>query len=343
MEDVIVTIIDVAQRAGVSVSTVSYAFTGKRPVGSETKARILRAARELGYCPTAVPAHKPSRCGMIAVSSPMDETTEYGNWSPFVFNVAKQLRIHGYDMVLLTGNDAVTDLIHVCDHSMVDGVLLLGVTVDDDRAFAAGALPAPVVSIGCARRMPRVSAIDLDFEQMGRMAVDVMLKAGHRHLLFVGADESAYEQGVNFLVRTRAAAMAYAKSHDVTVTSMTTAGRDMDAVRGIVDRAFSMDHDITGVLGQCGHGVMARLKRAIEERDLLVPGDVSLLELGSFGSGAEFDPPLDEIPLQPYAMCRHAVDTLMARIEHGSAETCDGIRLIPVSYIRRGSVVSAPM
>ena len=39
---------DVARRAGVSVSTVSYAFSGKRPVSPETYQRIMQTADKLG-------------------------------------------------------------------------------------------------------------------------------------------------------------------------------------------------------------------------------------------------------------------------------------------------------
>lgn len=40
---------DVAALAGVSISTVSYVMTGKRPIGANTRRRVLQAARELGY------------------------------------------------------------------------------------------------------------------------------------------------------------------------------------------------------------------------------------------------------------------------------------------------------
>ena len=40
---------DVAARAGVSISTVSYVMSGKRSVKEETRLKVLRAARELGY------------------------------------------------------------------------------------------------------------------------------------------------------------------------------------------------------------------------------------------------------------------------------------------------------
>lgn len=40
---------DVAALAGVSISTVSYVMTGKRPIGAKTRQRVLQAARDLGY------------------------------------------------------------------------------------------------------------------------------------------------------------------------------------------------------------------------------------------------------------------------------------------------------
>ncbi|MGZ8805274.1 MAG: LacI family DNA-binding transcriptional regulator, partial [Microbacterium sp.] len=44
---------EVAEAAGVSISTVSYALSGKRPISADTRRRIEDAVRELGYSPNA--------------------------------------------------------------------------------------------------------------------------------------------------------------------------------------------------------------------------------------------------------------------------------------------------
>lgn len=44
---------DVAARAGVSISTVSYVMSGKRSVKEETRLKVLRAARELAIARVA--------------------------------------------------------------------------------------------------------------------------------------------------------------------------------------------------------------------------------------------------------------------------------------------------
>src|SRR5690606_29771195 len=51
--DKMVTIADVAEAANVSISTVSYAMSGKRKISRETQERIARAIAELGYRPHA--------------------------------------------------------------------------------------------------------------------------------------------------------------------------------------------------------------------------------------------------------------------------------------------------
>ena len=42
---------DVAARAGVSISTVSYVMSGKRTISKETRDKVMQAAADLGYRP----------------------------------------------------------------------------------------------------------------------------------------------------------------------------------------------------------------------------------------------------------------------------------------------------
>ena len=60
---------DVAARAGVSQSTVSFVFTGKSGISSATKARVLKAATELHYRPNlAARSMRTRQTGRIAVA-----------------------------------------------------------------------------------------------------------------------------------------------------------------------------------------------------------------------------------------------------------------------------------
>ena len=66
------TISDVARAAGVSMSTVSYVLSGRRPISAETQARVKAAIAELGYHPHAgARALASSRTSVLALVVPL--------------------------------------------------------------------------------------------------------------------------------------------------------------------------------------------------------------------------------------------------------------------------------
>lgn len=331
---------EVAARAGVSISTVSYAISGKRSVSASTRARVMQAARELGYVPRSHSRlARGAGTGIIALSSPIDEGTVYGDWSPFFFGVARRSHLRGYDVLTLMGEDE--DLAELADSGQVDGILLMDVTLDDPRTALAAYSRVPVVSLGCPDRLDGAYAVDLDFEQMGRLAVHRMVAAGHIHLLYLGADPDAYEEGVNFLVRTRKAVRTSAIGAHVAVTEEYLEGEGARPMNRLVGRALAVDSEISGVLGQVDTMGMLNLVRALAAAGRPVGSAMSVIQLGSFGRGAVLDPPLDEIPLRPYLACGRAVDVLVEIVEGRRPRPGKGIKeLIPVIYLDRGSVRS---
>lgn len=106
---------DVAARAGVSISTVSYVVSGKRRIGAETQARVR------------------------AVSSPLRPYTDVANYAAFFFALATAAKRHGYGILLLMHEAGDQELRRVSDCGMADGVFLLDVLLSDSRADMAGA------------------------------------------------------------------------------------------------------------------------------------------------------------------------------------------------------------
>jgi DNA-binding LacI/PurR family transcriptional regulator len=101
---------DVARRANVSLSTVSYAINGTRPISEETRQRIFAAMEELGYRPHALArglASKRSR--ILALLFPTSERGMGTTDLEFIVGAADTAREVGYHLVLWTSdiNDAV--------------------------------------------------------------------------------------------------------------------------------------------------------------------------------------------------------------------------------------------
>src|SRR5450631_301494 len=91
---------DIAKRAGVSSSTVSYVLSGKRPISEEVKQRVYQATQDLGYQPNSLArALVTKRTRIIALLYPS------WNASPqmeFVTSIATIATLQGYALLLWT-------------------------------------------------------------------------------------------------------------------------------------------------------------------------------------------------------------------------------------------------
>src|SRR5690606_42097332 len=96
-----VTIEDVAREAGVSISTVSYALSGKRAISEETRRRVVAAAERLGYMPKAAaraPARK--RTHALAATTPLHAPTDHSAPIALAPAATAATRAHDFDTPL---------------------------------------------------------------------------------------------------------------------------------------------------------------------------------------------------------------------------------------------------
>lgn len=166
---------DVAALAGVSISTVSYVMTGKRPIGANTRRRVLQAARELGYlAKNGGPAPLSGETHFVALSSPVHDSTSYTNYCAYFLYFLKAARRLGYETLLLTEETGDEQLRSIIDTGMVDGVALMDVTMNDPRIELAQLSSIPLISIGHPMNEINVPCIDTDFIEMGEMIMQTL-------------------------------------------------------------------------------------------------------------------------------------------------------------------------
>jgi DNA-binding LacI/PurR family transcriptional regulator len=116
---------DVAARAGVSQSIVSFYFTGKRPVSKDARARIETAIEELGYRPNRVAQSlRTQRTGQVAVFIPYISNPLY---AAYAAGAELALAEAGY-LTVIFSNRAVPaqldDYFNTVADSRVDGLIL---------------------------------------------------------------------------------------------------------------------------------------------------------------------------------------------------------------------------
>src|SRR6218665_2095276 len=159
------TIHEVAEAAGVSISTVSYALSGKRPISEKTRRRIEEAALALGYQPDAGARMLAGRrTSIFALTEPLRADTHAPTHMAFVLATAVAARRRGYDILLLTAEQTAEGMNRGSANNLVDAILVLDVAPDDERADIARSMRTPTIFIGVPDDPHGLTCVDLDFE-----------------------------------------------------------------------------------------------------------------------------------------------------------------------------------
>lgn len=179
---------DIAHRASVSISTVSYALNDNSHVhiAPETRARVRRIAKELGYTPNAMARSlraRSSRTVGVVNSKPLTNP----RYAAILQGVASGLAEGGFRLAMLPDPTAET-VLEDCRNGMLDGLIFVG---HDDAVppqtlvDAAADGTAPLVTIDCgepAEDSP-YSAVDFDYshgaqamlEHLAGLGIDTIL------------------------------------------------------------------------------------------------------------------------------------------------------------------------
>lgn len=331
-----VKITEVAQAAGVSISTVSYALSGKRPVAAATRDRIEQAVRELGYSPNArARMFAARRTQIFALTEPLREDTHAPTHMAFVLATTIAARRKDYDILLLTDVEASAGMRRVAESGLVDAIIALDVAPDDERVALSREIGTPTVFVGVPRDTDGIIGVDLDFAAAARRMVDELADHGHERIGLVGHVPRAYETS-NFAPRVRDAFLAQAAERGVRADVRLPDGPG--AVSERFRRAARDLHEAgaTGIVVQGNDEAHVSVLTELARQGLRIPADVSVLSLASTIDAASLPTPLSAIPLVPQESCDLAVE-LAAHCAAGE-HVEPGIRLLAPVFIDRGSV-----
>lgn len=333
----VATIEDVAREAGVSISTVSYALSGKRSISAATRDRVQAAASRLGYLPHASARMlAANRSHIIAVTAPLHPDTDHSAHMAFAMEVTKEARAQDYDTLLLVHNDALEGMKRSAATSLADGIIVLDVDAHDERAELARDLACPTMFVGIPEDTTGLMCVDLDFEAAAAMAIDRLADAGRTRIGLISHPRETIARESNFPLRFLHGFETYAAAKGLEVAvANPVPHRAHEAVDSLLDSL----PDIDGLVLNTSSDVAATVSAALAAHGRAVPDDVSVVAAGVTFSTHRFPVPFDTIPLDAHASCSAAVQMLVRTIE-------DGVRhpqttLIPPTYIDCGSVAPA--
>ncbi|MEX0317407.1 MAG: LacI family DNA-binding transcriptional regulator [Ruegeria sp.] len=187
-----VTLKDVAQRAGVSRSAVSRAFTDGASVSEKMRKKVEKAAAELGYSPNALASSLTTgRTKLIGLVS--------NNFHNPVFLEVFDLFTRGLQekglrplLVNLTDETDPENSVRMLRQYSVDGVVVASSTLSPGFAEAFREAGVPVVhSFGRQTSTPGVHVVGIDNIECGRMAARELVARGYRSVAFLGGPKTA--------------------------------------------------------------------------------------------------------------------------------------------------------
>lgn len=180
-----VTISDVATAAGVSKTSVSFAFNQPDRLGQATLDRVLGVAHDLGYAPLpAARALSMRRSGTVGLLIPQRISTVFAN--PFAGELLQGLGelCEEHDLTLLLVPPIDGSLQGAIRRASVDGFISLGLSPDDRELDLLDRLGIPTVLVDSESSAAH-PVVNVDDAGGAEQAAQHLLDLGHRRLAII--------------------------------------------------------------------------------------------------------------------------------------------------------------
>ena len=177
---------DVAQKAGVSVATVSRVLNGSDKVIDETRDRVLKACEELDYS-----------LHLAAQRLRLGKTNTICVVLPFLTLPSIVERLRGvqealvgseYDLIPYSvGSPEMRDsrIYDLANRSHTDGLMIISMPINDQQAARLISNEMPVVLIDADN--PNFSRVNVDDVEGGRLATEYLISLGHKKIAFISS------------------------------------------------------------------------------------------------------------------------------------------------------------
>lgn len=179
---------EVAERAGVSRTTVSFVLNDVQgfQISEATRQRVLQAANELGYVPDATARSLASGrtyiLGLI-VCQPADHILVDAYLPQVIYGLGQVSRERGFRVLIeaiedVSQPDTYTDLVQA---KRIDGILLSGPRSDDQQLVDLITSDFPIVLLGWLD-IPSAHTVDVDNQTAAAKAINHLIKLGHERI-----------------------------------------------------------------------------------------------------------------------------------------------------------------
>ena len=334
------TISDVAEAAGVSISTVSRILNGKQDVAAATRQRVQQVIQELGFSPhTQAKRLRAGKTHNLALIFPLKfpGNLPYNALEvEFILGAAAAAAEHGFLFSLLTSPVNKQSLPGFYRSAQVDGLVLMHIHEKDWRVDLLRSHNYPFVMIGHCADNTGLSFVDLDFEAAVITAFEHMIALGHRRIGFLALPEGMHNNGFGPAVRAWSGYEQALRKHHLAPLYREVSYGTQDIFQAAL-ALLDEQPDLTAIVTTHEFASLSIIQ-ALKERGRNIPEDCSLVALMTEQIGELSSPPMTHIDFPARAMGYQAVNILVQMLEDKLAEP-EQI-LIPPRLVIRNSTAA---
>ncbi len=311
-----VTIKDVAKKAGVSPSTVSRALSGNGPVKESTRKKVLDAVKLLDYRPNFLAQGlKEGKTKTIGLIIPNIRNPIYPAVARGVEDAAKKF---GYTVVLCNTDEDVDtekEYIQKLQKRWVDGIIIAPASNENDHIVKLQNENFPIVVI--VRNVDFLAnAVIIDNYRAAYDAVSYLIRTGHRRIAIVKGNQQLALYRERFRGYKQALLDAGIQVDEELIT-----GDDSDSVQWTLDGynaincLFAQKIEFDAVFATTDLRAIGAI-RAIKDHGYKVPEDISVIGFDNLEFSSLIDPPLSTVSQPLYNIGMRAVNKLIPLIDN---------------------------
>jgi len=334
---------EIASRAGVSRSTVSYALSGKRTVSEATRRRIQEVIDELDYRPNAAArALKEGRTRTLGLVIPPAGGRLTYMQLEFVASVLEAAARVDLDVLLSpSGGDHDRSFERIATGHRVDGVIVMEIRLDDPRVTRLQKAGMPFVTIGHTAQPRETCWVDVDYATLIGRCVHHLADLGHRNIALINRSAELLATGYGPGHRARDGFAAAVEQRGLTGTEFCCAD-DAPSGEACVEKILAVRPEITAA-ATINEAALPGVQRALDRAGLDIPGRFSIVGVAAKHWAEEFHPQLTAADVPALEMGAIAVDLLIERIAEPHAAPKHRLLAPPISLRNStGPVVAAP-
>jgi LacI family transcriptional regulator len=311
-EDAVANIRQVADKAGVSIGTVSRVLNNKPGVGEETRQRVRAVAQELGYDQknSYFPNPYVTHLGFLSPTFSQEITSNpfYADILRGVEQICRELHINLAFNTLKFEGDQLHSLPSSVKDNNLSGLFLVGGGIPQVIVESLGELSQlPIVLVDNCFPDCRWDTVMTDNLRGVRLATEYLIHQGHRHIALIGGPDHAS------IVERRLAYQQTLKQHDLKPMIVTPPNLGPGDGQWAVTEILRQFPETTALVCSNDEQAVGAL-RTLREFGYTVPDDFSLVGFDDINMVQFTTPPITTICVDRLTIGQVAVQLLLDRI-----------------------------